>query len=1051
MKKLTLFRRISFLFWLAVFSTTVKAQSTHITGTVADEHGAPISQASIIAKGTKTGTITDEKGNFELNVPAHIHTLVISSLNYAEKEVAITGGRLFVSLKSTTAGLEDVVVVGYGTQKKSNVTGAIASVKSKDLEDMPALRVDDALKGRTAGVTVVSASGQPGSGDPTVLVRGITSINGNTPLYVVDGMQVAGGIDYLNSSDIESIEVLKDAASAAIYGTKAAAGVILITTKAGKAGTMKVNYTGYYGSQRPERELSLTNARQYATLRNESSLAAGNGMVFANTDALGKGTNWQDAVFNKHAKIENHELSFGGGNEKGTFNASFGLYQQDGIVATDVSKYKRFTARFNGTYKLKPWLTFGENVGYAYIRSQGPFSENGYFGGPLASAINLDPITPVVETDANVIANTPDYANNASLLLRNAAGQPYGISQYVGQEMSNPVAYVQTQLGNYGWSDKIIGNAFVEAEPIKGLRIKTNIGTDLAIWGSNSFTPLYFLSPTVNNTTTNNYTRQYNRANNWIWTNTATWSHKIGLHDFSVMVGQEAQNMSNQNGSSLTYLGIPATSFADASMNYTVATANTNGYGYENQPYTLASLFSRVTYDYDGRYLFTGIFRRDGSSKFGSNNVYATFPSASVGWNPTRERFWTANNVVTNLKIRAGYGVNGNDGNMSPFQFEPVVAGAGSYVFNNNANSTMVQGYGPQTVANPNLKWEKTTQADIGFDATLFTNFTLTFDWFKKTTNGMLMQVAIPGYVGATSLPWGNVASMYNKGEELTIGYHKRIGAFNVDWTANAAHIQNDVTNIGTQAFITGQSFQASAYEISRTMVGHPFASFYGFRELGVFQNQAEINSYTDNKGNLLQPNAAPGDFKFAKLSSTAGAIGTNDRTFIGNPLPTWTFGTTLDVSYRGFDLKAFAQGAAGNKIFSELRRLDIPTANYSTRYLKRWTGPGSTNDFPRLVDGDPNGNFTNPSNFYLQDGAYLKLKTLQLGYTLTGKLLHTAAFDRVRIYVSGNNLLTLTKYDGFDPELSGTVSGSNVPLLSIDRGVYPQARSYLVGANITF
>jgi TonB-dependent starch-binding outer membrane protein SusC len=1042
MKKL--FVRLMPLFWLAVFSTVAEAQSQRITGSVTDERGAPVAHASVIAKGTNAGTVTDDRGNFVLTIPGSIHTLVISSINYLAMEVSISGSRLSVTLRSTAAGLEDVVVVGYGTQKKSNVTGAIASVKAADLEDMPAQRLEDALKGRTAGVTIVAASGQPGSGDPAVFIRGITSINGSSPLYVVEGMPVDGGIDYLNSGDIESIEVLKDAASAAIYGTKAAAGVIMVTTKSGKAGALKVNYNGYYGTQAPARELSLANAQQYGILRNESSLAAGNGLVFANTDALGKGTNWQDAIFNKSAKIENHELSFSGGSEKSVFDASLGLYQQDGIVATQVSNYKRFTVRVNSTHHIKPWLTFGENVAYAYIRSQAPFSENGYFGGPLASAINLDPITPVVETDPNVIANNPIYANNAALLVRNAAGNPYGISQYVGQEMSNPVAYVQTQVGNYGWSDKIVGNGFVEIEPVKGLKIKSNIGTDLAFWGSNAFTPLYFLSPTVNNTTTNNYTRQFNRANNWVFTNTATYSRHIDEHNFSVLIGYESENLSNQFGNSLTYLGIPAASFSEASMNYSVPTANTNGYGYENQPYTIASAFGRVTYDYDGRYLFTGIVRRDGSSHFGTNNLYATFPSASIGWNPTREHFWMPNRIVTALKIRAGYGVNGND-NLGPFQYESVISGAGSYVYNNNASSTIATGYAPQTIANPNLKWEQTSQADIGVDATLLTDLTMSVDWFKKKTTGMLMQVAIPGYVGATSEPWGNVASMYNEGEELQLGYHKRIGAFVIDWSGNVSHIENKVTDLGSTAYIVGQTFQSSAYEVSRTMVGHPFGSFYGFKVLGVFQNQAEINGYVDSKGTMLQPNAAPGDFKFAKFSAPGtGPIGANDRTFIGNPLPTWTFGTTLSLAYEGFDLKAFAQGVAGNKIFSELRRLDIPTANYSTKYLKRWTGPGSTNEFPRLVDGDPNGNFSNPSDFYLQDGAYLRLKTVQIGYTLTGKVLKTTAFDKIRVYVAGNNLLTITKYDGFDPELGGG-------LLGIDRGVYPQARSYMIGANITF
>ena len=1042
MKKL--FMRLMTLYLLVLLGTTAEAQTQQIKGTVSDERGAPLANASVVAKGSKAGTTTDEKGNFTLTVPSDVRTLVVSSINYQSLEVPVTGRALTISLhESGNAKLEDVVVVGYGVQKKSNVTGAIASVKAKDIEDMPTTRVEDALKGRTAGVTIVSASGQPGSNDPAVYIRGITSINGATPLYVVDNMVVEGGIDYLNAADIESIEVLKDAASAAIYGTKAAPGVILVTTKAGKAGALHVNYSGYYGTQSPARELSLTNATQYATLRNESSLANGGGILFANPQSLGTGTNWQDAIFNKHAKIENHSLSFSGGNDKSTYNASFGFFLQDGIVATQISNYKRFTVRVNGIHKIKPWLTFGESVGYAYTRNQAPFSENGYYGGPLASAIAMDPTTPVVETDPTVLAGSM-YVNNSALLVRNAAGQPYAISPWVQDEMSNPVAYQQTQIGNYGWGDKVVGNGYVEVEPLKGLKLKTSIGTDLAEWGSNSFDPLYYLSPTQNNTTTNNYTRSMNRANNWIFTNTASYTSKVDLHNFSILAGYESQNLSNEFGSTLIYNGIPATTFAQASMNYTIATSATNGYGFENQPWTTASLFGRLTYDYDGRYLLTAIVRRDGSSHFGSNNRYATFPSVSVGWNPTREKFWTPNNIVTYLKIRAGYGINGND-NLSPFQYESVIAGAGSYVYGNNSNSTITTGYAPQTVANPNLKWEQTSQADVGFDAVLFNDFTVTFDWFKKKTTGMLMQVAIPAYVGASAEPWGNVASMQNLGEELALGYRRKVGDVLLDWSGNVSYIKNEVTNLGTGTkFITNQSFQSSSYEVSRTMVGHPFASFYGFQVLGVFQNQAEINAYTDSKGNILQPNAAPGDFKYAHLSNGVGPIGSADRTFTGNPLPTWTFGTTLSASYKGFDIKAFAQGVAGNKIFQEIRRIDIPASNYSTKYLNRWTGPGTSNTMPRLIDGDPNGNFLNPSTFYLQNGAYFRIKTIQLGYTLYGKTVHTSAFEKVRFYVSGNNLFTFTKYDGFDPELGGS-------LLGIDRGVYPQAKSYMVGANLTF
>jgi len=1037
-----IFRKIMIPALLLLCTTVLWAQNQKtISGKVTDEKGQPVPMASVLISGTKSGTSTNQNGEFKLAVPSTAKKLIVSSVNFQTREIALTGSFLTIVLTETASKLEDVVVIGYGTQKKSNVTGAIATVKAADLEDMPAQRLEDALKGRTAGVTIMASSGQPGT-DAAVYIRGFTSINGSAPLFVVDGMPIMGGIDYLNSSDIESIEVLKDAASAAIYGTKAAAGVIMVTTKSGKAGTMQVNYNGYYGTQAPARELSLTNATQYATLRNESSLAAGNGIVFSNPASLGTGTNWQDAIFNKSAPIQNHEVSLSGGTDKSTFNASFGYLKQEGIVATPISNYQRFTVRVNSTQKVKSWLTFGENAAYAYTKSQAGFSQNGYFGGPLASAINLDPITPVVETNSSVIANSPVYANNASLLMYNPAGYPYGISSYVGQEMSNPVAYVQTQIGNFGWSDKIVANGFIEIEPIKGLKIKSNVGTDLAEYGSNSFTPLYFLTPTVNNVSTNSYNRSMNRANNWVFTNTAVYSRKIDKHNFSLLVGYESQNLSNQFGVNATYLGIPATTFAQASMNYAVATSNTMGGGYEAQPYTLASTFGRVTYDYDGKYLLTGIVRRDGSSHFGTNNLYATFPSVSVGWNPLKEKFWKSNNVLTALKFRVGYGVNGND-NLAPFQYESVIQSAGSYVFGSGSNIAI--GYGPTTIANPGLKWEQTSQSNIAFDATFFRDLTLSVDVFKKTTTGMLMQVAIPGYVGAATEPYGNVASMYNKGVEVMLGYKKKIGKVMIDWSGNVSNIKNDVTNLGTStSYIVGQTFQASAYEVSRTMVGLPFNSFYGFKEIGIFQNQEQINTYVDKNGNLLQPNAKPGDFKFAKISSGAGPIGANDRTFLGNSLPTWSFGSTLGVAYKGFDLKVFGQGVSGNKIFQELRRLDIPTANYSTKALQRWTGPGTSNLYPRLVDGDPNGNFTSPSNFYLENGAYFRIKTIQVGYSLPKSLLSHAKIQKVRLYVSANNLFTFTKYDGFDPEVGGG-------LLGVDRGIYPQAKSFMGGANITF
>lgn len=1025
------------VFFISLFQVAW-AQELSVSGKVTDKSsGNGLESVSVVVKGSNVGTKTDKGGVFKIKAPTG-SVLIFSFIGMETQEVQVLDSKpIKVTLSEKSTQMEEVVVIGYGTQKKSVVTGAIASVKAKDLEDMPVARVEDALKGRTSGVTVASTSGQPGA-SATIMVRGVTSINNSDPLFVVDGVPVYGGIDYINSSDIESIEVLKDAASAAIYGTKAASGVILVSTKKGKAGKMQVNFNMYYGTQAPARKLDLLNATQYATLRNESSIAAGNGVVFANPASLGVGTDWQGQIFNNDARIQNYELSFSGGNEKSTYNASFGYFSQDGIVATPVSNYKRFSARFNSAHKLSSWLSFGNNIAYAHTKSMG-VSANDYFGGPLASAVNLDPVTPVLMLDQNIIATNPTYANHLTSLVRNANGDPYAISQYVGQEMTNPMAWMQTQLGNYGWGDKFVGNVYLEIEPIKNFKLKSSIGGDMAFWGNESFTPIYFLSNTNSNLTNTSFNRGMNKAFNWIFTNTATYARSFGLHNVTAMIGTEAQNAGNQFGVNGTYLGIPVNTFGDASMNFATAPSNTQSGGYESQPYTLSSIFARATYDYAGKYMATAVFRRDGSSHFGSNNVYGNFPSISAGWIPSRENFWPSNKVVSYLKVRAGYGVNGND-NLSPFQFVSTIGGIGSYVLGNNQ---IITGYGPSAPANPNLKWEQTSQANFAVDAILFKDFSLTVDLFQKKTTGMLMTVKLPGYVGASASPWGNIASMENKGIEIELGYKKNIGKVNIDLKGNASYIKNKVTDIGANDYITYATFQASSYEVSRKVVGQPINEFYGFQTKGIFQTQAEVNSYVGKTGTPIQPNAKPGDFRYADLDGD-GAITSKDRTYIGNPIPTWIFGFTASATYKNFDVRIFGQGAAGNKVFQQLRRLDITTANYQTKAMNRWTGPGTSYDYPRLVDGDPNGNFSNPSNFYLEDGAYFRIKTLQLGYTFSKGLLGKTGIQACRVYVSGNNLLTFTKYSGFDPEIGGGI-------YSIDRGVYPQARSFMAGLNVTF
>jgi len=1028
-----------FLPLLLLLTTVAWAQNKTITGKVVDETGA-IAGASVSVKNTTIGTTTDANGAFTLSVPNSAETLVISSVGYGTREVRIDGNTVSVRLTKSSSNLDEVVVVGYGSQRKSNVTGAISSVKAKELENVPNGRVEQALQGRVSGVTIMQNSGQPGS-PSTIRVRGITTFNNNNPLWVVDGVVIdAGGIGYLNQSDIESIEVLKDAASAAIYGTRAAGGVILITTKRGRSGKPVVNYNGFYGVSAPARMLDLLNATQYAVLRNESSVAAGKPIVFPDVSTLGVGTDWQKAIFNNSARRYLNEISLSGGSDRSTFYFSAGIQNQEGIVATDISNYKKINLRLNSTHKISNVFTFGQTLGYTYQKAMGLGNTNSEFGGPLSSAINLDPITPLVVTN---IAGQPNAAiyNNANI-IRDANGNPYGISNWVGQEMTNPLAYMQTRLGGYGWSDDIVGNAYLEAAPIKGLKIRSTLGAKKAYYGNIGFTPLYFLSSTVS-TNKNSYGKGENRAFAWNIENTITYNRKFGDHDFTLLLGQGAyvENIGGNVG--MTFYNLPISKYQDASFRFDVGLANRDGYAGDFTEHKISSLFSRLNYAYQDKYLFTGIIRRDGSTRFGPDKKYGIFPSFSAGWNVDREDFFPSSNVLKTLKIRGGYGVVGND-QRGDFQYLSRVVGGYNYTIGNTGAVTT--GYAPETLDNPKLGWEETTSADIGFDAQIFRDFRVGFDWYNKKTSGILRQVLIPGYVGVSSNPWDNVADMKNTGVELELGYTKTFGKFNLGVSANGSYIKNTVTYVAkdTNFLGGGASFQSMG-TVTRTQVGHPYNSFWGYKTLGIFQNEQQILDYKDKNGNPIQPNARPGDFIWADLNGdgkiTSGDL---DKTFLGSNLPKYTFGFTINLSYQAFDFMAFGQGVAGNKIFQGLRRLDILTSNYSTKALSRWTGEGTSNDFPRLTDSDPNGNFSNMSDFYLEDGSYLRLKVVQLGYTLPGRIMSKAGVTRFRIYVTGENLLTLTKYTGYDPEVGGGIFG-------IDKGQYPQARSIIGGVQITF
>lgn len=1020
-----------------IFIVSANAQKK-VSGTVTSD-GAPLPGANVSVKGTSTGASTDIDGKFILNVSAEAKTLVVSYLGYSSKEVQITSGEMKISLIEEKNTLDEVVVnVGYGSQKKSSITGAISSIKAKDIEQVPTGRVEQVLQGRTAGVTVAVNAGQPGSAS-SVRVRGVTTFGGNgvnNPLYVVDGIVLeANAIGTINQSDIESMEVLKDAASTAIYGVSAAAGVVLITTKKGKSGKMSIGYNGTFGSSTVSRKLDMLNATEYATILNEKSVAAGGSILFPNPQSYGEGTNWQNQIFST-ATRENHEFNLSGGNDKSTFYSSFGYLNYGGIVSNEISNYKRTTVRLNSTHKVTNHVTVGQNFTYVHDKSVGLGNTNSEFGGPLSSALNLDPITPVVITDPTQIGSGYYVPNNQ--YFSDANGNPYGISPLVGQEMSNPLAYAKTRLGNYGWADDFFGNAFLEFKPIKDLTFKSVIGGKLTYYGSESFTPHFYLSPTINNTQ-NNISRTNGKRLDWSFENYLTYKKSFGKHTLTGMIGTGYYKNNISNGSGVTYFNIPTQNYNEASFNFDVPQSSRNSYAWDGgDQYINTSLFGRLNYDYKEKYLFTGIVRRDGSSKFGVDQKYGVFPSASVGWVVNKEDFWKENKIVNTVKLRLGWGTNGNDKPLSPNQWKATIGGGRNYTIGND----IVSGYSPNTIPNPDLKWEETTQTDIGIDIRFLNNFNLTFDYFNKVTKGILQTVAVPGYVGVDSDPWANVADMLNRGIEIELGYKKKFGDLNFSANGNFATLKNEVTNIGIREFINGAGFQSMG-PITRTQVGHAYQSFYGYQTAGIFQNQSEINAYTNAAGGLIQPGAKPGDFRWSDLNGD-GKIDGNDQTFLGSPLPKFTFGLTLNAEYKGFDLMVFTQGVSGNKIFKGIRRLDILNANYTKDALQRWTGEGTSNDYPRLTNDDSNGNFSKPSDFYLEDGDYFRLKLVQVGYTLPQLVTNKIGVSKIRLYVTGENLLTLTKYSGYDPEIGGDISG-------IDRGYYPQARTFLFGVNAQF
>ena len=1051
MKKL-----LSVLFLLSFTLAAVYAQNIQIKGTVVSgTDNEPLPGVNVVVKGnTSTGTITDFNGTFTLSAPADA-ILSISYIGFKSQEIAVKGHKdIKIVLQEDSETLDEVVVVGYGVQKKSVVTASIAKVSADDLASTAPVRMDNALKGLASGVTVTSSSGQPGAA-AQIRVRGVGTIrteNGAAdPLYIVDGMPLEGGLDYLNPNDIASIEVLKDAASGAVYGARAANGVILVTTKTGKIGKTKVTYDFSYGWQSAWKKRDVLNASEYALMINEGAINAGIAPKFSDPYSYGQGTNWQDEVFNNNAPMMNHQVSVSGASEKVNYLFSLGFYTQDGIVGGnfDRSNYERLTLRSNTQYTLfdeskeRNWLNslkVTSNLSYARIKSTN-FDDNSTWGTPLGSALALSPILNVYdETEEAIKAQFDKYGTTAEYtpVYDPRNGKLFSIPGEFG-EMSNPIAKLSLP-GDKHWSHKFVANFSAELQLWDNLKFKTSYGADLSFWGYDGYRPLYYLRSGESSTQSSAYSRKED-GTVWQLENVLMYDKSIDKHSFSVLLGQSAKKSSGSylygSRNNITNYSRP---YIDASTGL-AANADRDAAGAPSVDATLASIFARASYNYDERYMLQVTVRRDGSSRFGPNNHYAVFPSFSLGWNLTNEKFMNKRpNWLTTTKIRLSWGKNGNE-NIGNFKYTVLTSPGNNAIFGSSEN--VINGVKASGLANPDLKWEESEQLDFGLDFGFFNNaLTFTADYYKKKTNGMLMEMNIPFYVGEAK-PIGNVGKMENSGIELEAAYKFRVSDWNFRVSANASYMKNKLIEYGNESgWENLDSFQGTG-DISRAENGKPFPFFYGYKTAGIFQNTDEVKAYKNDKGELLQPTAVSGDVRFVDVDGN-GIIDANDRTDIGKGMPDWTFGFNLGVSWKNFDLNMMWQGTAGNDIYDATRRTDIATSNLPSWMLNRWTGEGTSNRIPRFVQGD-NVNWQS-SDLYVYDGSYLRLKNIQLGYTLPAALTQKVFISSLRFYVAAENLFTFTKYHGFDPEIS-----SGGTSLGIDYGVYPQARVWTIGASLSF
>jgi TonB-linked SusC/RagA family outer membrane protein len=999
-----------------------------VTGKITDANGESLIGATIGLKGGKNLTVADVNGNFTVTVPENA-TLVISYIGYQTQEVEVAGRtQINIELKALSGNLNEVVVVGYTTQRKKDLTGAVSLINSKDIEAMPVGGVDQILQGKAAGVAVTQNTGAPGDGI-NVIIRGVGTINGISPLYVIDGVPTQDGINEISPNDIESINVLKDASSAAIYGARAAGGVVIVTTKRGKAGKTKINFNAYTGVQTAQNLIKMADNAQYVKAYNTAAKNDGRPMISDSLANTLSNVNWLKEIL-KPAQISNANLSLSGGNETSNYIVSGNYFSQDGLIQN--SSFNRFNLRTAISSTPSKYFKLGTNINLSYskTRSVGT-SGDGYVGAAsvVRYALFRTPGTPVYNANGQFV---------------DLPKQDPTLGNFLGDGI-NPVALANATNDNtYGYT--VLGDAYAEVDPIKGLKIKSDFGLNWIQTDNKQFFETFGIDRFFNSP---NALSQSNADNlNYNWTNTATYDLVLGKSALKFLAGSELIKQDQQATSA------SRTGFVNQTPNFQYldnGTASSQQNGGNEAHLAMFSLFGRVDYQYDNKYLASANFRRDGSSQLDPSSRYENFYSGSLGWRIDREDFMKNIKPISTLKLRASVGQLGNSG-IGNYPYTSTFGTSGYYPFGGTTN----QGISITSLGNPSVRWETSTQEDVGLDVGFFENaLMLTADYYVKNTTNMLIPLPEPSSGGGqqpftVGEPEVNAGSVRNSGLELELTYKKVI---NNDWSyslnGNFATLKNEVTSLAGGTPIPGGRIDNNYYG-TLTEVGQPIGSFYLLQQEGIFQNAQQVFTHA-----YQGPGIRPGDVMYKDVNGD-GVIDDKDRTFVGSPIPKFTYGLTGNVSYKNFDLSVFFQGVYGNKIYNQVLT-DIEgfyrPFNITQRIAENaWTGPGSTNTYPLLSWTDGSNNKM-PSTRFLESGSYLRLKNVQLGYKLGANALKSLGISSFRVYVSGQNLLTFTKYTGLDPEqYQNTDNAADGPrAVGIDWGTYPSARTLTVGVNANF